>query len=211
MSTDAQLYLDVISPFSYLYIKQFDELSPELSVDWVPVLFAGLLKRWESKGPAEIPTKRLHTYQWCAWRAQSLGIPFRMPPRHPMNPLAALRLLCGLGPSRAQFERAFDFVFAEGRDCEHDFAGLCKALGLGSEEGAAMVARPDVKQKLISNTDAALEQGVFGVPTLAFRGHIFWGTESIEWANALVADADYFERPAMRDAAAVEFGVTRRT
>src|ERR1700756_4710315 len=108
MAIKAALYFDVISPFSYLYIKQLQQLSSEIDVTWVPVLFAGFLKHWNAKGPAELPTKRAHTYQWCTWRASKLGIPFRMPPRHPFNPLKALRLLVALGANREDFTRAFD-------------------------------------------------------------------------------------------------------
>ena len=42
----AQWFFDVVSPFSYLHLKQFDQLHPSLDVKVVPVLFAGLLRRW---------------------------------------------------------------------------------------------------------------------------------------------------------------------
>lgn len=175
MTIKAQLYLDVISPFSYLYIKQLHTLSEELEVTWVPVLFAGFLKHWEAKGPAELPTKRAHTYQWCTWRAGKLGVPFRMPPRHPFNPLQALRLLIALGSGREVFTRVFDFIYAEGRDPEREWPALCERLGLSSTDAEARIAQPGVKSALISNTESAIAQGVFGVPTLAFADHIFWG------------------------------------
>ncbi len=66
-----------------------------------------------------------------------------MPPRHPFNPLAAQRLLIALGASDDAVASAFDFVFGEGRDPEHEFAALAKRLGVS--DGAAMVASPEVK------------------------------------------------------------------
>ena len=83
----ADWYFDFLSPFSYLQLVQFDRLPPDLEITYRPVLFAGLLGHWEHKGPAEIPAKRVHTYRWCHWYAARHGIPFRMPPAHPFNPL----------------------------------------------------------------------------------------------------------------------------
>ena len=211
MAIKAQLYLDVISPFSYLYIKQLQELSRDIEPTWVPVLFAGLLKHWEAKGPAELPTKRAHTYQWCTWRAHKLGIPFRMPPRHPFNPLQTLRLLIALGASPEAFNRAFDFIYDEGRDPEREWPALCASFGISVADAEAHIAQPEVKAKLISNTEAAIARGVFGVPTLAVSDHIFWGGESMAWANDYARDPAAFDTPEMRHAASVEFGVARRS
>src|ERR1700749_3512717 len=90
-------YFDVVSPFSYLHLKQFDRLPADLQIEYVPVLFAGLLKANGQKGPAEIAAKRVQTYRMCVFMAQQAGIPFRFPPAHPFNPLPLLRLLCGVG------------------------------------------------------------------------------------------------------------------
>src|SRR5690348_9010873 len=95
----AHWYFDLISPFSYLHLKQFGRLPAELEIQYIPVLFAGLLKHWEHKGPAEIPAKRIYTYHHVSWLAARLGIPFRFPPSHPFNPLPALRLVIAAGPA----------------------------------------------------------------------------------------------------------------
>src|SRR5262245_33656463 len=112
----ARWYFDVISPFAYLHLKQFSRLPRELEVEYVPVLFAGLLNHWEHKGPAEIPAKRIHTYRYCMWSAQKLGIPFRMPPAHPFNPLSPLRLIIATGVTPEIIHAVFDFIFRDGRD-----------------------------------------------------------------------------------------------
>ena len=110
----AQWFFDVVSPFSYLHLTQFDQLHPSVEPTLVPVLFAGLLRRWDNKGPAELPSKRIHAYRYCTWAASTLGIPFRMPPRHPFHPLPPQRLLVALGASSAQVEKAFDFIYGGG-------------------------------------------------------------------------------------------------
>ena len=54
----ADWYFDFVSPFSYLQCEQLPALERSIRIRYRPVLFAGLLKAHEHKGPAEIPAKR---------------------------------------------------------------------------------------------------------------------------------------------------------
>ena len=72
--TKAIWYFDVISPYAYLHLKQFAKIAQPLDIEYRPVLFAGLLKHWETKGPAELPAKRRHTYRQCVWTARVNGL-----------------------------------------------------------------------------------------------------------------------------------------
>ena len=89
---------DVISPFAYLAFSRLEELPDGVELQLVPVLLAALLNHFGQRGPAEIPPKRRFTYRFVLWRARRLGLPLRMPPAHPFNPLAALRLIIAAGP-----------------------------------------------------------------------------------------------------------------
>ena len=186
----ADWYFDFLSPFSYLQLVQFDRLPPDLEITYRPVLFAGLLGHWEHKGPAEIPAKRVHTYRWCHWYAARHGIPFRMPPAHPFNPLRPLRLAVAQGAEPALIRAIFDAIWAEGRDLSRDdeWQGLTERLAIADAEEA--IARPEVKEALRRGTEEAAKRGVFGVPTFAIGGELFWGLD----ATDLVLD--YLNDPA---------------
>jgi 2-hydroxychromene-2-carboxylate isomerase len=203
----AQWYYDLISPFSYLHLHRLRGLRERLQIEPVPVLFAGLLKHWGSKGPAEIGPKRLHTYQHCVWVASQMGVPFRMPPRHPFNPLASQRLLLSLQADFPVIEKAFGFVFGQGRDPDREFEALASELQV--PDAAARVADPKVKQQLLANTERAIQAGVFGVPTLALRGRLFWGSDTVEWATRFLDEPTLFDRAEYDAAARSEFGVAR--
>ncbi len=82
MSNAINWYFDFISPYAYLQQARFPQFPKEIVIQPKPVLFAGLLNHWEHKGPAEIPTKRIFTYQYVVWLGNKLGIPLRMPPAH---------------------------------------------------------------------------------------------------------------------------------
>lgn len=201
-------FFDLISPFSYLHYHKLKPLRERLEIQAVPVLFAGFLKHWGTKGPAEIPSKRLHTYQYCVWAAMQQGVAFRMPPRHPFNPLAAQRLLVALGATDSAVEAAFHFVYGEGRDPEYDLPALAERLNV--TDVGELIAKPEVKEQLLRNTQAAIDHGVFGVPTLVFRNRIFWGSDTVDWAQQFLNQPDLFQQNEYEAPTKTEFGIARK-
>ena len=107
----ATFYYDIISPFAYFYIKQRQRLESKLDITPVPVLLGGLLRATNNKGPAEIPAKRSHIYQFCIWQAEKLGIPFRFPEHHPFITVAPQRLLLEQQANWKMVEKAFDYIW----------------------------------------------------------------------------------------------------
>ena len=53
----ATWYFDFVSPFAYLQNLRLNEFSSHIKIDRKPLLFAGLLKHWGSKGPARITSQ----------------------------------------------------------------------------------------------------------------------------------------------------------
>ena len=155
-------------------------------------MFAGLLEHWKHKGPAEIPSKRVHTYRWCYWYAERHGIPFRMPPAHPFNPLRPIRLAIARGADAALVRAVFDAVYAEGRDLSTDREWRALTARIAIPDADALVAAPAVKAALRRNTEEAVARGVFGVPTFAIHGELFWGVDSTGLMLDFLADPARF-------------------
>src|SRR6516225_6529578 len=107
---------DVISPFAYLALPRLRELPTNIELKVVPVLLAALLDHFGQRGPAEIASKRRFTYRFALWRARRLGLPMRLPPAHPFNPLAALRLIIAAGSDQHAAATVLNAVFRDGRD-----------------------------------------------------------------------------------------------
>jgi 2-hydroxychromene-2-carboxylate isomerase len=183
---------DVISPFAYLGLKQLSQLPRDVHVEFVPILFAALLNHHGQKGPAEIVPKRRFTYRFALWRARKMGIPLRFPPAHPFNPLAALRLILATGNEPRAVERVFDAVFAEGRDVADSAVIASLAAELGVTDPAVALAAPELKLKLRDNTNWAIENGVFGVPTLLIGSETFWGHDAFDMAIDYLRDPQAF-------------------
>jgi len=200
---------DVISPFAYLAFKQFPRLPATVEVEFVPVLFAGLLDHHGQIGNAEIPPKRRFTYRFALWRARQLGVQMRPPPNHPFNPLMALRLIIAAGCTRQAIETTFDAVWLHGRDVADPkvIADLAAQLGVSDVQSA--ISQPSVKQKLRENTEWAISRNVFGVPTFVIGDEIFWGQDGLEMALDYLRDPVAFEDEGMRAIETVGVGAVR--
>ena len=200
---------DVISPFAYLGLRDLERVPAHVELRYVPALLAPILDRCGQKGPAEIPSKRTFTYRFVLWRARTLGIPMRFPPRHPFNPLAGLRLIIAAGSEGRAARMVLEAVFRDGRDPSDPavIADLAQQLGVAEPERA--VADPAVKQRLRDNTDWAIERGVFGVPTLVIGEELFWGHDAFQMALDYLADPAAFHTPQMRAIERMPVGVER--
>ncbi len=221
-------WYDPISPYAHLAFERLPQALMGLSVDlrYRPVLFAALLKAHGQLGPAEIPGKRDWTYRQVRWLAHHHGVRLDLPAAHPFNPLALLRL--GLATAtdgatddasgatnRYVTEQLFHHVWHGGQDAT-DPARLA-ALQALLQDHMAQRQRPwiepdsdTVKQRLRENTDAALAAGVFGVPTLACGGRLFWGQDALPMLRAYLEGDAWFEGPDWDAAGRLPAGVQRR-
>jgi len=202
-------YFDFVSPYAYLQLMDFKRLPDSLEIRYRPVLFAGLLDHWGQKGPAEIPAKRRQTYRQCQWLADRAGVPFKFPPVHPFNPLRALRLCIALGTEPAVIGAIFEFIFAEGRDIQSDDDWKALAARLEIDDADALISQPKVKNALRENTEQALRHGVYGVPTFAVSGELFWGADLTDMLLDYLADPKLFSRGEMLRIDNMPMGVER--
>ncbi|MGQ0511282.1 MAG: 2-hydroxychromene-2-carboxylate isomerase [Betaproteobacteria bacterium] len=182
-------YFDFVSPYAYLCLHRLGELPANVEIARRPVLFAGLLSHWGQKGPAEIESKRRYTYRATHWQAKLQGVPFRYPAAHPFNPLQHLRLAIAAGCASGAVRRIFDSVWTGGGDATDPaaFAALVKELGIDT----AKLSAPEVKEALRRNTEEAAARGVFGVPTFAVDGELFWGSDSVDYLLAYLANPEF--------------------
>ena len=204
-------YFDFISPFAYLASQSLHRLPDDVVIHPRPILFAGLLKHWSTRGPAEIEPMREFTFRHITWLAKQHGIPLTLPPAHPFNPLKLLRLCTALGGDSACVDRLFRFVWAEGRSSENaaDWQELGAALAIDDID--ATCSATDVKEALVQATNDAIANGVFGVPTFAVDGELFWGFDAIDFLDHFLANPGMLAEPEMRAVSAMPVGISRRS
>lgn len=167
---------DFISPYAYLAWTQIHALAERngAEVEPVPVLFAALLNTLGHKGPAEIPPKRAYVFKDAYRKAHGLSVPIAPPASHPFNPLAALRAATAI-PDRRLIDALYRATWVEGRriDLPEVVADVAR------EAGFFPVITDAVKAQLKANTERALAEGAFGVPTMLVQGELFWGVDAL--------------------------------
>jgi 2-hydroxychromene-2-carboxylate isomerase len=57
----------------------------------------------------------------------------------------------------------------------------------------------DIKELLISETSAAIEKGVFGVPTIIIDDNLFWGNDQMDHIELLLDGKDPLDREGLSD------------
>jgi 2-hydroxychromene-2-carboxylate isomerase len=184
------LYFDPVSPYVWLAANDIGRIEAAgAEVVLQPVLFAGLLNAHGQKGPAEIAAKRAYTFRDVMRQAARQGRVFKGPPGHPFNPLLALRMCVALARQDQRRRFAFALLAASwerGEDIS-DADTLVRLANACALDGAALVAaarQPATKMQLAADTQKAIADGVFGVPTFRVGSELFWGgdrIESLEW------------------------------
>ena len=205
-------YFDVVSPYAWLAFQQLPEALKGIShsVSYKPLLFAALLKHHGQLGPAEIAGKREWTYRQVSWLAHQHGVELQLPARHPFNPLPLLRLAVACDahglPNRYVCETLLRHVWCGGADAadESRLAQVTEALAPSRAPGSA-----EVKADLKAHTEEAIARGVFGVPTIAVDGKLFWGLDALPMLRAYLTGDAWFDGPHWEAAAGVPQGVQR--
>jgi len=202
-------WFDPISPFAYLAFERLPQALEGLSIEvsYRPILFAGLLKQWGQKGPAEIEPKRAWTFRHVHWLAHQQGTPIDTPLKHPFNPLPLMRLAQAAGPNRRVVEAVFRHVWLGGADA----SDAARLAALVEQLAPALDPQGDaVRQALRDNTEEAVRRGLFGVPTIELDGRLFWGLDALPMVAAALYGDPWFDGPDWDREGAPREGLVRR-
>lgn len=208
--TEIKWYFDFISPFAYLQMAQFSHLPKNIRLKPIPVVFGGLLAHWGQLGPAEISPKRKFVYRFFQWKADSLGVPFKMPPSHPYNPLSSLRLCIAAGSKIEDVQVIYNVIYGKGiqPDSEEGLGMMAQELNIKNPEEA--INNINVKEKLKQNTENAIKDGVFGVPTFVVEDELFWGGDATDMMLDFLSNSALFETSEMKRISEMPMGKTRK-
>jgi protein-disulfide isomerase len=71
------------------------------------------------------------------------------------------------------------------------------------------IQAPEVKQKLQQQTQAAIDLGLFGVPSMVVDGQVFWGQDALPMLRAYLEGDAWFESSEWLDVGKLPVGVRR--
>ncbi|MFT4824303.1 MAG: 2-hydroxychromene-2-carboxylate isomerase [Halioglobus sp.] len=196
MSKTIEFYFDVGSPTAYLANKRLQQLCDEYgaSLDYRPVLLGGIFKAAGNMSPVAVPAKGKYMMEQDLPRfAVAYGAPLNFNPYFPIN---TLNLMRGAIASRSEsyfqtyLNAVFDAVWVEGKDMG-DVTVVQEVLnsaGLDADALLAMTKDPEVKAKLIEDTQAAVDRGLFGVPTIFIDQQMFFGQDRMQFIESALRD-----------------------
>ena len=108
----------------------------------------------------------------------------------------------------AALDRIYRHVWAEGRAADAEsLRGVARELGIDDLDAAR--AREEVKSQQRANFEAAIADGVFGVPSIVANGEVFWGNDATPMFEAWLDDPALFDTPQMRALRTLPEGVKR--
>lgn len=195
MAPQVTFYFDLGSPFAYLTAERVEAVF-DCAVRWQPVSLGALFKLGgRSSWSLGDPARRAAGIAEVEERARSYGLPpLRWPDPWPGDYLMAMRAATfaqRAGRARELARSAFRDAFQRGQDLSLPARVLEAAAGAGLDPDAVKAATgdPEIKLALRQATAAAHRAGVFGVPTLAVGGELFWGDDRLAEAAAVASRA----------------------
>ncbi len=194
-----QFLFDFGSPNAYLSHKVIPAIEKRTGVtfDYVPILLGGVFKATNNKSPAETLAGIKNKREFMELETQRFLKRFSVKPYvwNPNFPVNTLMLMRGAIAAQAEgvfekyVEAAFHHMWEEPKKMD-DPEVLGKALTASGLDAAKLFARaqePEIKNKLLENTQAAVARGAFGSPTFFVGDEMFFGKEQLREVEELIA------------------------
>ena len=193
-----EFYFDLGSPYSYLAYYRLLQMAEqqEIQIVYKPILLGGVFKATGNRSPIEIPVKGAYSILDMQRWAEYYQIPMQMNPHFPMNTLTLMRILTGVQLLHLEkFEQVlkllFDAMFATQQNLNEPtvLAEVLKPSGFSVEDIMSMVQSEVVKQKLITETEQAIQRGIFGAPTFFVGDEMYWGQDRLHFVEQALSKA----------------------
>jgi len=198
-TTAPQFMFDFGSPNAFLSHEAIPAIEKRTGAkfEYVPILLGGIFKATNNKSPAEtlagVKNKReFHALETERF-VKRFGVkPYTWNPFFPVNTLNLMRAAVAAqrdGVFEKYVEAAFHHMWVEPKKMD-DPEVAAKAFAASGLDAAKLFARaqePEVKARLIENTQKAVERGAFGSPTFFVGKEMFFGKEQLREVEELIS------------------------
>ena len=194
-----QFMFDFGSPNAFLSHEAIPAIEKRTGVkfEYVPILLGGIFKATNNKSPAEslagVKNKReFHALETERFVKRFHVKPYTWNPFFPVNTLNLMRAAIAAqleGAFEKYVDAAFHYMWENPEKMDDPEVAL-RALTASGLDAAKLFARaqePDVKAKLIENTQTAVERGAFGSPTFFVGKEMFFGKEQLREVEELIS------------------------
>jgi 2-hydroxychromene-2-carboxylate isomerase len=197
-TTAPQFLFDFGSPNAFLSHEAIPAIEKRIGVkfEYIPVLLGGIFKATNNKSPAETLAGIKNKPQFQALETERFIRRFNVKPYHwnpffPVNTLGLMRAAIAAqseGVFDEYVDAAFHHMWVEPKKMDDPEVAM-KALTASGLDAARLFARtqePEVKAKLMENTQSAVERGAFGSPTFFVGKEMFFGKEQLREVEEMV-------------------------
>jgi 2-hydroxychromene-2-carboxylate isomerase len=187
----AEFLFDFGSPNAYLSHLVLPEIEARTGVtfDYVPILLGGVFKLTNNKPPMiafggirnKLEYEQLETQRFI--RRHNITT-YKFNPDFPINTLIIMRAAVA-AKANGELPRYVDAVFHHMWEApkKMDDPDVIRAAlvesGLDADRLLAQAQTPEIKQKLLDNTEQAVARGVFGSPSFFVGDELFFGKDRL--------------------------------
>ena len=193
-----QFLFDFGSPNAYLSHQAIPAIEQRIGLkfEYVPILLGGIFKATNNRSPAESLAGIKNKPEFQALETERFVKrfhvkPYAWNPFFPVNTLNLMRAAIAAqldGVFEKYVDAAFHHMWVEPKKMD-DPEVATKALATSGLDAVRLFARaqePEVKAKLVQNTQSAVERGAFGSPTFFVGKEMFFGKEQLRDVEEMV-------------------------
>ncbi len=192
MTKTVEMIFDFVSPNAYLAWHPLKDVIARTGavLKVTPAFLGGMHKLTGNQPPmvAFANVKGKNAYMMLEiqrWMKKHGLNDFRMNPHFPMMTVPALRALLVAGEDGRDIEfidRLLPHVWERGANIADTdiLANILTAEGFDAKSIMDRTQGPEIKQKLVDNTESAVERGAFGIPTFFVGGEMYFGKDRLD-------------------------------
>ncbi|MEO0437862.1 MAG: 2-hydroxychromene-2-carboxylate isomerase [Pseudomonadota bacterium] len=196
LKMNVEFYFDFGSPTAYLANGQLQKLCMQYDAGLVykPVLLGGIFKATGNAPPAAVPAKGVYMNNDLPRFAERYGMLLNFNPHFPVNTLQLMRGVYAareLGVASEYIETMFKAMWVDEKNMG-EMEVVAEVLGSAGLDAAAIaekIVQPEIKQALIADTEAAVNRGLFGAPTIFLGEEMFFGQDRLDFVEERLAAA----------------------
>ena len=197
--TNTQFLFDFGSPNAFLSHEAIPAIEKRAGIkfEYVPVLLGGIFKATNNQSPAVTLAGVKNKPAFMQLETERFVRRFNVKPYvwNPFFPVNTLNLMRAAIAAQAEgvfekyVEAAFHHMWVEPKKMD-DLEIAAKALTASGLDGTKLLTRaqePELKARLVENTQSAVERGAFGSPTFFVGSEMFFGKEQLRDVEELVS------------------------
>jgi 2-hydroxychromene-2-carboxylate isomerase len=185
-----EFWFDFASNYSYLSAMRIDREAAArgIAVTWKPFLLGPVFQELGWTTSPFVLQKRKGAYVWRDMTRLCIkhGLPaWRVPSEFPRPSLLPARVAVAARdePWMHDFcRRVFERNFVEDRGIHQpdDVAEVLNALGQPADAWLTRAQHDDTKARLRTQTEEAMQRGLFGAPSFLVGDELFWGNDRLD-------------------------------